>query len=383
MRGSIIKRGKTYSAVVDLPKDPVSGKRRRKWFSGFKTKKEAERELAFRITEIEKGTFAELSTSTITEYLQKWFEVHKVNLSPSTFRRYKGIIDYKLIPSLGSIKLKDIKPFHIQEFITKELSGGRKDNKKSVGKALDPATVSYECRVLHKALQQAVEWEIISRNPADSIQLPRVQREEVNIISESEVTKLLENIKALYIYVPVYLAIYTGMRLGEVLGLRWQDVDLENKIIKVNRSNCQVKVGEPLFKEPKTRKSKRTIDISDSVTCLLRQNKAEQEKWKLDAKEAWQDYDLVCCHKDGIPINPPNLSSYFKDVAKRLGLNVTFHGLRHTHASLLIKAQVPLKVISERLGHSTFAVTMDIYSHVLPGMQTEAANKLEELLKNS
>ena len=379
MRGTILKRGTTYSIVFDLPHDS-SEERRRKWVGGFKTKKAAEKALALQISEIDKGLFVEITTYTVSEYLTHWFSNHKNDLSPSTRRRYAGIIEDKIIPALGNIKLKNLKPLHIQDFINSEQVNGRKDNKKTIPASLSAATVAYEFRVLHNALQQAVDLEIINRNPADSVKRPRIVNNEVKILLEADVKRLLEATRELYVYVPIFLAIFSGMRLGEILGLRWQDVDLEIGIIRVNQSNCQFKVGHPEFKEPKTKGSRRNIDVGISVINLLKQHKLEQEKWHAAADDAWQGFDLVCSNRDGSPINPPNLSSYFGNISKRLKLGVTFHGLRHTHASLLLKAGVSPKVVSERLGHSSIAITMDVYSHVMPGMQREAANKIDELL---
>ncbi|MBE3575506.1 MAG: site-specific integrase [Firmicutes bacterium] len=278
--------------------------------------------------------------------------------------------------------LAKLTPLQVQEFIAHELKEGRVDNKKTPGPSLSAASVHYEFQVLHKALKQAVERQLIPRNPADFVKAPRGEKAELVVLTEEEVARLLDAVKESYLYMPTFLAIYTGMRLGEILGLRWQDVDLTRGQIHVNQANCQRKVGEPQFKKPKTAKGRRVIDISASVVQALKAHKKQQAKWRLAAGSAWQDFGLVCCLQDGRPMNPPNVSSHFADVTARLGLPVTFHGLRHTHASLLLKAGVPAKVISERLGHSTIAVTMDVYASVMPGMQREAANKLEDLLRS-
>lgn len=383
MRGSVIKRGNTYTIIYDLPSDPLTGKRKQKTKGGFRTKREANAELAKKIAEIEKGTYLEPSKLKLGEYLLRWFDTHKESLSPTTSRRYEGIINDHLILGLGNILLAKLEPLQIQEFIKNELENGRKDNKKTKGTGLSTSSVNQSIRILHRALAQAVEWQLLNRNPVDSVKKPKPMKKDMYILQEKDITKLLNDIKECYLYLPVYLAIYSGMRLGEILGLTWKDVDLERGLIHVRQASCQVKVGEPQFKTPKTAKSKRSINISQTVIKALKIHKKEQAEWKLKVGEAWQEYNLVCCLQDGSPINPPNLSSYFKRTATRLGMPVTFHGLRHTHASLLLKAGVPAKVVSERLGHSSITVTMDIYSHIMPGMQQEAADKLEDLIKNN
>jgi integrase len=230
-------------------------------------------------------------------------------------------------------------------------------------------------------LEQAVKLLLINRNPADYVDAPKKEKKEIVVLSEQEVKLLLDAVKDSYLYMPVFLAIYTGMRMGEILGLTWQDVDLNRGVIQVKQNLYQRTPGEPLFKRPKTPGSRRTIDISPIVVKTLREHKKNQAKERLAWGEGYKNYNLVCCLQNGDTINPPTLSSRFRKIAQRLGLFVTFHGLRHVHAALLLKINTPPKIVSERLGHSQISITQDLYSHVMPGMQKEAARQLEELLK--
>lgn len=230
-------------------------------------------------------------------------------------------------------------------------------------------------------MEQAVKLQLLSRNPSDYVDRPRGEKKEIALLSEREIKALMDSVKDNYFYMPVFLAVYTGMRMGEILGLTWQDVDLNRGVIQVRQNLYQRTPGEPLFRQPKTPGSRRTIDISPLVVKTLREHKKEQAKERLAWGEGYKEYNLVCCLQNGDTINPPTLSSKFRVIAQRLGLFVTFHGLRHVHASLLLKAGIPAKVVSERLGHSQISITQDLYSHVMPGMQKEAAHKLEELLK--
>ncbi len=385
MRGSVksreTKRGVVYDIVFDLGRDPVTGKRRQKRIRGFKTKKEAEAALAQAIAEVERGTYIDPAKVTVAEFLKHWFAGHSGKLSPTTKRRYEDIIEHHLIPGLGQVPLSKLTPLQIEAFLQRLLKEGRCSKHKSAPPGLAPSSVAYVYRVLHRALEQAVEWEMLPRNPASKVKPPRAARKEPRVLAEEEVARLLDSLRETYLYLPAFLAVFTGLRLGEILGLRWEDVDLENMVLHVRQASVQVKAGEPCFKEPKTAKGRRSVDISPAVARELRAHRKKQLEWKLRAGSAWQETGLVCTWENGEPINPPSLGSSFRRKAREAGLAISFHDLRHTHASLLLKAGVPLKVVQERLGHSQITVTGDTYTHLLPTMQREAALKLEQLLK--
>jgi integrase len=388
VRGSIVKRtGKNgtvyYDVVFDVGRDPVTGKRKQKRMRGFATKKEAEKALAQAIAEVERGTYLDPAKITVGEYLDRWFANHARKLSPTTRRRYEGIIRHQLRPGLGSIPLQKLTPLHIETFLGHLEREGRRDNKKSKPPGLAPGTVTYAYRVLHAALEQAVEWEMLARNPAARVEPPKVEKQEPKVLTEAEATHLLDTLRETYLYLPAFLALYTGMRLGEILGLRWEDVDLKNEVIHVRQASVQTRAGKPEYKPPKSAKGRRTVDISPAVVRELKAHRKRQLEWKLKAGSAWRDTGLVCTWEDGSPINPPSLGSRFRVLARRAGFAISFHDLRHTHASLLLKAGVPLKVAQERLGHATITLTGDTYTHLLPTMQREAALKLEALLRQN
>ncbi|MEW6770240.1 MAG: tyrosine-type recombinase/integrase [Bacillota bacterium] len=382
MRGSVYKRktkkGIVYDIVFDLHTD---GKRKQKWIRGFKTQKEAEATLAKAIAEVARGTYIDPARMSVKEYLEQWFATHADGLSPTTRRRYESIIRHQLVPYLGGVPLQKLTPLQVQTFLGQLAREGRRDNKKTVPRGLAPASVAYVYRVLHRALEQAVEWEMLSRNPAARVRPPRADRKEPRVLTETEVQHLLDSLKGTCLYMPAFLAVYTGLRLGEVLALRWEDVDLNGLVIHVRRTSVQTKAGEPAYKSPKTAKGRRTVDISPAVVRELKAHRRRQLEWKLRAGSLWQETGLVCTREDGSPINPPSLGSFFRRKAREAGFPISFHDLRHVHASLLLKAGVRLKVVQERLGHSQITVTGDIYTHLLPTMQREAALKLEQLLQ--
>ncbi|OPY60114.1 MAG: putative prophage phiRv2 integrase [Pelotomaculum sp. PtaU1.Bin065] len=383
MRGTIIKnegaRRTTYSAMLWVT-DPATGKRKQVKKT-FDQRKHAEDWLNDSIGQNKKGIFSNPGKLTVKEYMERWLNTHKASLGSKTSRRYEGVVKLHIIPKLGGCLLANLTPLLIQEFIDSELTAGRKDNKKTVGKSLSGATVRYHYIVLHKALDQAVDWGLLSYNPADRVKAPRVDKKEAKIINKDEIDKLLQGLEGSYLYLPTFLGIYTGMRMGEILGLTWRDLDFTNGTINVRQSSSQVKADTPEFKEPKTGHSRRVIDITPLVVKTLKKYKKHQAKWKLAAGDSWGKFNLVCCLEDGRPINPPTLSSRFTKLAGKMGIFITFHKLRHTHASLLLQNKVPLKIVSERLGHASVGITGDIYSHVTPGLGREAAQGLEDFLK--
>jgi len=383
MRGTIIKnegaRKTTYSAMLWVT-DPATGKRKQVKKT-FDQRKHAEDWLNDSIGQNKKGIFSNPGKLTVKEYMERWFNTHKVDLASKTARRYEGILNMHIIPKFGGCQLANLTPLLIQEFIDSELTAGRKDNKKTVGKSLSNSSVRQSYIVLHKALDQAVDWGLLSYNPTDRVKAPRAKKREAEIINKDQIDKLLHGLEDSYLYLPTFLAIYTGMRMGEILGLTWRDVDFTNGTINVRQSSSQVKADTPEFKEPKTGHSRRVIDIPPLVVETLKKHKKQQAKWKLAAGDSWKNFNLVCCLEDGRPINLPTLSSRFTKLARKMGILISFHKLRHTHASLLLQNKVPLKIVSERLGHSTVAITGDIYSHVTPGLGREAAQGLEDYLK--
>ncbi|MFZ5597848.1 MAG: tyrosine-type recombinase/integrase [Bacillota bacterium] len=385
MRGKVGKYqgkgGDRYYIVYDLPRDPATGKRRQKKVSGFLTKKEAEMELAKAISRLADGEYIEPTNQTVAEYLTHWLETYgKHNLAESTYVSYRNIIVNHLIPHLGNIPLQKLLPAHLQNYYYSTLKEGRVDSKKILGKALSPTTVLYHHRVIREALHHAFQLGIINRNVADMVKPPRKEKKEIQVLLEEDIPKLLGVVKGTYLYMPVYLALMTGMRMGEILALEWQDIDLNNGVITISKSLRPCKGAEPKFQQPKTPGSRRTVEITPSVIKTLKEHKITQAKKKLATGKSSFRYNLVCCRKDGAPIRPNTLPSQFRYWANKVGIKIRFHDLRHTHATLLLKEGVSPKVVAERLGHSTTRLTLDTYSHVVPGMQRDAALKLEKRL---
>ena len=280
---------------------------------------------------------------------------------------------------LCSIALPKLSPAAIKAY-TEAQQTGRKANKGG----LSSTTVLQHHRVLREALQHAVHENLLAINPASRVPSPKRARPAMQALDAEQTSRLLAGVEGTSLRAPVFLAVFTGMRRGEILALRWQDVDLGNATLAVRRSLEETHSNGLRFKEPKSRSGIRQVDLPPLMVEALRRHRSEQAKLRLALGSAWKDHDLVCTAPDGGPMKPDNLSSAFPKLVRRLGLpRVRFHDLRHTHASLLLRQGVHPKVVSERLGHSGVGLTLDTYSHLLPGLQREAAERLNELLSES
>lgn len=378
MKGHVRKRGKrSWAIVVDLGRD-ATGKRRQKWHAVTGTKKDAERELNKLLHEMNTGSYVEPARMTVGEYLDRWLaDYAKHNVAGKTFERYEDIVARHLKPDLGHIALPKLKPLHIQGLYSKALTEGRSDGRGG----LSAQTVLHCHRVLRGALQQAVRWQLLAQNPADAVKPPRPVRKDMRALDDAGIRRLLAAAKDTRLYWPVLLAVSTGMRRGELLALRWSSVDLDRSRLSVCEALEETRDGLA-FKQPKTARSRRTVELPTVVNNELRTAKAELAKHKLATGPAFEDQGLVFPAIDGAPWPPDRFSGAFVTLARRAGLEGTrLHDLRHTHATQLLRMGVHPKIVSERLGHATVAITLDTYSHVLPGIQREAVDMLDAGLR--
>ncbi len=372
MRGHIIKRYKgSYTIVLNLGIDPSTAKRMQQWVSVKGTKKEAEKRLSDLLHQLDTGTFMKPGKTTLAEYLERWLKDYaKPNLTPRSFERYESIIRVHLIPTLGGVPLTQLRPEHLQRNYTAKLNEG-----------LSARSVRYYHVVLHVALKTAVQWGLLSRNPADAVTTPRVRRTEMQTWDEDEMARFLEAAGDTPYHALFYTALFTGMRRSELLALRWQDVDLMLGQVYVNRSLHHLKDGSYVFTEPKSTKSRRTIALPPSATLLLKEHQEKQGLERTMLGKPLTDGDLVFSHPEGKSFRPNTVSRAWAMLAARCGLKVIrFHDARHTHASLMLKQGVHPKIVQERLGHATIAITLDTYSHVAPGLQEAAAARFDNLV---
>lgn len=372
------KRGKGWLVTVEMGRDPTTGRRRRTYLTA-PTRREAEREEARLRHEAATGLDLEPTKISLAEYLKRWLDAVRPNLAPSTERRYEDLLRHQVIPHIGTIPLSKLRPLHVQQLYARLQENGRADGKGG----LSPRTLLHVHRLLSEALRQAVRWQIIPRNVCQAVEAPQARRAEMRTLSPEETRRLLEAAKAedtAYGDV-IVLAIHTGLRLGELLGVRWEDVDLEKGALTIRRA-LQYVPGEGLaFREPKTARARRTLPLGPTALATLRQLRRRQLEERLAVGPSYCDSGVVFADVLGRPLPPYRVSQRFPVFVKRLGLApLRFHDLRHTHASLLLARGVHPKIVSERLGHASIAITLDTYSHVLPNLQEKAARDLDAWL---
>jgi integrase len=248
---------------------------------------------------------------------------------------------------------------------------------------LSAQSVVHLHRVLHRALAQAVKWQLRARNPVDAVEPPKPERREMRALDEDQTAELLSVLEGRRLYIPVLLAVTTGLRRGELLGLRWSDVDLASGTLTVQQTLEQTKDGLR-FKSPKTHRSRRSIVLPEMTVEALGSHRAAQAEEKLALGPAWDEHGLVCPRQGGAPSAPDVFSTAFAAFVRRSGMKpFRFHDLRHSHATHLLRAGVHPKVVSERLGHSSVGITLDTYSHVLPGMQQDAVRLIDVALRTA
>jgi integrase len=343
--------------------------RKRKTVYG-KTRADVAKKLSRALSDRESGLVFDDKGLTVEEYLDRWLKDSvRDTVRNTTYERYKELIGLHIAPALGR-KLKALTPAHVQGFYRDRLD-----------RNLSAATVQKMHVVLHKALDQAVRWSLVSRNVTDAVKAPRPTPTEIRPLDQKQAKALLEAARgepfeALYV-----LAVTTGMRQGELLGLKWEDVDLENGLVWVRRTLTRSE-AHLVLGEPKTRKSRRTVRLTDAAVKALRVHLRRQLDEVERLGDLYEDRGLVFATQSGTLLHPSNLRNRsFAPLLKKAALpTIRFHDLRHTCATLLLGRNVNPKVVSEMLGHATIAITLDTYSHVLPDMQDHATRALEDAL---
>lgn len=306
------------------------------------------------------------------DFLTSWLrDIIKHRVRERTYERYREIVMLHILPALGKTKLQKLTPQQLQALYNQKLQEG-----------YAPQTVKHIHRVLHKALGDALKWQLVVRNVCDVVSAPRVPKKEAQILSGEQAQQFLEaargdSLEALYV-----LALTTGMRQGELLGLKWEDIDMGIGTLQVKRTIARL-VGKGFtVSEPKTTKSRRRIHLTRMAIEALKQHRTRQQKARLAVGPAWNEQGWVFCNTMGGPIDARNMirRSFRPILAKAELPMIRFHDLRHSAASLLLTLGVHAKVVQELLGHSQISVTLDTYSHVLPSLQEEAAHRLDTLL---
>jgi integrase len=377
MKGHIRERSPGHWAIViDVGRDPETGERRRRWHSFVGTKREAQIERARLITEHKAGTAVDPSRETVAAFLERWFEHMQGQVSPRSHERYVELCRKNLAPLLGSLKLTKLQPAHISGAYARALASGRRDGTGG----LSPRTVTHMHRVLREALQQAVRWQVLARNPADACKPPRVERKPMQTYDLAQTAELLAAMRGTRFFIPVVLAVLCGLRRGEIAALRWGQVDLDKGQLAVIQSAEQTRAGVR-YKDPKSGRT-RTIALSAMVVEELRAHRIKQAQELLRLGLRATDTTFICTREDGQPLQPLTFThDWERKLAKTALPRIRFHDLRHAHATHLLSSGVHPKVASERLGHSKIGITLDLYSHVLPGMQEDAVARVDVAIR--
>lgn len=372
MRGSVHKyqgkRGITWTFVIDVGRDEKN-KRVQKWRRGFATKKAAEEAMQFELHERRSNTYIEKSVETVAQLLERWLETvarHKVK--PTTLEDYRATIRKHLIPALGHVPVQALTSAMVQRFYSEKIDAG-----------IGARTVQLCHLRLSQALTLAEREGIMNRNVCAVTEPPSAKAKRGRTWTAEEARRFLASANDDTLSPFWLLALATGLRRGELIGVRWQDIDLDRGTLSVKQT-VRVLKGAPHIQTPKTEAAFRTVKLSPEAVTALNDHRKSWLTRKLAARE-WDDGDLVFCTNGGKPLNPNNLYRNYDAIVAKAGVpRIRIHDLRHTHATLLLAAGTPIRAVSERLGHAKTSITLDTYAHVLPDMQDHAVNAISAAL---
>ena len=374
MKGSIRERSPgRWAIIID---DPNSGTRKRRWHSFKGTKRQAQIECARLISEMQNGSYLAPDKTTFAEFAERWLTHMKSQVSPKSHARYGELLRKNVVPLIGAVVLTKLKPVVISEAYAKALENGRRDGTGG----LSPRTVGHMHRVLRQALGDAVKWEMLHRNPADAVNPPKVERSVMQTYDLDQTATLIDAMRGTRLLVPTMLAVLCGLRRGEVVALKWRNVDLAASRLAVVESAEQVGTNIR-YKSPKSGNGRQLV-MSARLVDELRSHRMRQVEELLRVGVGLTDDTFVVAQVDGSPIQPDTLTQDWTRKIEKTGLPVyRFHDLRHAHATHMLANGIHPKVASERLGHSKIGITLDLYSHVLPSMQEDAAERVDEALQ--
>lgn len=359
----------SYQLVVEVERDPLTGKRRRYYKTVRGTKKEANAALRKLITDCESGGVAAPSAMKIEDWMAQWLSLYLPNIEPTTRDSYEEKIRNYIIPGLGKIQLKSLKTENIQRWVNDLSTRG-----------LSPKTIRNAYNNLNAALKKACVLRMIPYNPCDGVELPKLEHYEAKIYDADDINIALEKAKGTDMYLIIFLLAMVGLRRGELLGLKWEKIDLEKRKLYVLESRVLAK-GETVTKSPKTKAGIRTITLGAEVVAELKTAKMEYFKDRTELGAAFHDHGYVIRKKNGDPYRPDSITQKWERFLEKNNLpKIRLHDLRHSNATMLAAAKVNQVTIQKRLGHSDITTTMRYYTHMLPAMDADAADTLDEMI---
>jgi len=359
--GSVYKRGRRWIAQVG------SGKNRE--YRSFDTQREANAWRHKRVEEIQQGLVFIGAKIQFSKFLDDWLVVVENSVRPNTYIQYSQIVHQHIVPVLGKILLKDLRPDHVQKLYTVKLKNG-----------ISARTTQLIHAVIHRALNHALKQGLVARNVSDAVTRPKVPRKEMKTLDDYQVRQLLQAAEETRMQTLFWIAVSTGLRKGEILGLKWSDLDWNNGRLQIQRQVQRIKGVGLVLCEPKSASGRRVIILGEKTLDRLRKHKEEQYRERNRAGDMWKENDLIFPSPNGTILDQSKVNKVYKKCLQKAGLpNLRFHDLRHSAATLMLQQGIHPKVVQERLGHSDISLTLNIYSHVLPSMQEEAAEKMDEL----
>jgi integrase len=371
MRGHVRLRGQRWYAVIDV-RDATTQNRRRKWISlpGCKGKRQSQLACARLVLELQNEVSLDPSRVTVAVYLNRWLDHIRTQVSPRTLEVYGETIA-RIVPHIGNVVLSKLRPDAIAATYAAAL------------RRLSPRSVHMMHRLLAQSLRQALRWQLIARNPCDAVSPPRVERRQMQVLDADATAALIDAVRGRSLFMPIMLGVLCGLRRGEIAALRWRDVDLDAGRLLIVASLEQTNGGVIRLKPPKSGRS-RTVALPALAVEELRRHRLRQAEELLQLGIRQADETHVCLQSNYQPWPPRSLSSVFAKFIRAAGLpRVRLHDLRHSHATHLLGANVHPKIVQERLGHANIGTTMDLYTHVMPGMQDEAASRIDATLRTA
>jgi len=367
--GSVFRRADgRWSGSVDL--GGAMGGNRRKVIYG-NSKKEVEERIRRLVNDVADGSPPPSRSPQLGAFLGQGLMAVRPTLRPKTYVSYEGVVRLHLVPEIGRVPLEKLSVEHVASLIAR----------KQADRRLSPTSVRYVLLILRNALGKAVRWGLVARNVAVLVDPPRVSHRDVRVLSPEETKKLLDAVKGEAIEGLVTLAISTGVRLGEALGVQWHDLDLDRRQLRISKSLQRVSGQGQVLMETKTRRSRRSIVLPVKAAEALRAVRVQQDQWRRSAGAAWHNSDFVFSSSTGQPLDQRNVLRMFRRVLRKAKLpRMRFHDLRHSCASLLLAQHISPRVVMETLGHSRISVTMDTYTHVMPALMRDADDAMDRSL---
>jgi len=369
-KDGIAKRGSSYSYIVRV-KDSDTGQSKQKWISGFATKEEAKSARDKARTESRNGVFVSPTKINVEEHFEAWWEIKREKVKPTTAENYRFILDRYILPKFGSLLLKDLTSVKIERVLIELIQ------------TLSESTVRLISIVLSQGLDRAVKDRLLPHNPARGIERPKGKKRVVTPYTSNELKELLGELKDHRLFAYFRLLAYTGARRGEILAIRWSDLDFEKATLSISKN--RTRIGKTVIEQDSTKggDGKRIVQLDSETLRLTKDHRKRQIGERMKAGSQWQEANYIFTQENGLPLDPSTPYQLFKKTAKKLGLRPeSLHSIRHLHATELLNSGAGVHLVKDRLGHSDISTTLRIYAHIRPEQKQEVADLFARAIEN-